>query len=220
MLQPDSPPLDLDRSVLQNSLPASMKVEERGDGTYVVVDSGEQESEDAQRALDRELDRIFFITCVRVKAEMCRKIVTASQTIRFSIHGELPKTIQPLRWTPELALQLRLWKVAVDTTDSSAKILLLFQIVELSYPDTNNQTLYPKYGGPSCAPHPRTEAKLLRHLVAHAGNPTGTQTENYLKYLGLGPVLSDRTNPDFLVVVRGKIPHVEALARQVIESAL
>lgn len=219
-LQPDSPPLDLDRSVLQRSLPVSMKVEDRDDGMYVVVDSADQESEDAQHALDRELDRIFFITCVRVTAEMCRKTVSRTLSFRWDIQGRLPLTIQPQRWTPELALQLRLWRTAVDATDSSTKIILLFQIVELTYPDTNNQTQYPQYDDPSCSPHPRTEAKLLRHLVSHAGKPTGAQTENYLKYLSLAPVLSDRTNPNFLLVVQGKVPHVETIARQVIESAL
>ena len=195
-----------------------MVVEDRDDGTYVVVSSAVQESEDAQLALDRELDRIFFITNVRVKADMCRRTVSKDLTVCWAIPSQLPLTTQPQHWTDELPLQLCLWRAAVDATDPTAKIILFFQIVELKYPDTTNKTDYPPYD--SLSWDPRTEAKLLRNLVAHAGKPTSEQTKKYLKYLGLAPVLSNRTNPDFLRVVREKVPLVQAVAREVITCAL
>lgn len=217
----DCLPLDLDRRLLQSSLAASMKVQDRDDGTYVVVDhDGDEESENAQRGLNRELDRIFFLTSVRVTAELANGPVSSTLSLSWNVHGHLPATIEPQCWTPELALQLRLWRIAADATDPPFKILLLFQIVELSYPDTNKEEQYPTYTHSSCSPHPRTEAKLLRNLVAHAGKPTRKQTENYLKYLGLPSVLSDRTNAAFLRAVSAKVSHIEEVARQIIERAV
>jgi hypothetical protein len=199
-----------------------MTVEEHDDGTYISVDTPVAEEPTAQHAVDRELDRIFFLTCVRVRAEMCRKTVTSDLSGHYKIHGRLPQNIQPQSWSRErtLQLQLRLWSVAVDTNDPAAKLLLFFQIVELASPKNDDVALYPAYNDVTRPPHPRTEAKLLRNLVAHAGVPSGTQTEKYLKFLGLEQMLSDRSNPEFLRVIGEKVEHVRSQARRAIESAL
>lgn len=96
-------------------------------------------------------------------------------------------------------------------------MLIFFQIIELTYPARVD---YPTYTDASHAPHPRTEAKLLRDLVAHAGNAVYKQTQLYLQYLGLEPVMSNRSDPDWLRVVSQKVGQVQAEAYRVIDSVL
>lgn len=220
-LVPDHLLLDLDKLLLQKSLDPSMKVQDRNDGTYVVIgQDGDKESENAQRRLNRELDRIFFLTSVRLTAELASGSVSCTLSLCWNVHGRLPETVEPQCWTPELTLQLRLWRIAAGETDPAFKILLLFQIVELSYPCTSDKDHYPTYNDTSYPPHPRTEAKLLRNLVAHAGKRTREETAKYLKYLGLPSVLSDRTDPAFLRAVSAKLPHIEGVAREIIGRAV
>jgi hypothetical protein len=199
-----------------------MTIEEKDDGTYISVETPVAEDPTAERDVHRELDRIFFLTCVRVRAEMCRTTVTSDLVCNYRIHGHLPQYIQPQSWTskPELALQLRLWSVADDTNDPPARLLIFFQIVELAFPETRDDAHYPAYKDVSIPPHPRTEAKLLRNLVAHAGKPTNPQTETYIKFLGLEEMLSNRSDPEYLRVIGEKAEHVKSEARKAIESAL
>lgn len=84
---------DIDVARFQQALPTDMKLDSCADGMYVSVDS---DDETAQFRIDRELDRLYFLTCVRIRAEMCRTTVTATLTIRYSIHGSLPPTIMPM----------------------------------------------------------------------------------------------------------------------------
>lgn len=190
-----------------------MTVQDRRDGVYLSVETPEEGDLSAQGLVDRELDRVFFLTCVRVQAEMCRRRVIATQAGSWSVHTRLPLGIQPLAWSPELALQLRLWSIAVDVADPCAQLLLYFQIVELVYPQSSH---YPRYCDASIAPDSRTEAKLLRHLVAHAGLANNSETKKYLQYLGLGLQLSDRTKPEFLRTISDKVPLVREEARKAI----
>lgn len=133
------------------------------------------------------------------------------------MHGALPVTIKPLAWSYELALQLRLWAIAAPHDDQLVKILLLFQVIELSYPSKND---YPPYVDHTTPPHPRTECKLLRHLVAHSGDVDGTDLKNYCAYLGLPALMLDRTDPHYVAVLTNKASFVELEARKVLASAL
>jgi hypothetical protein len=205
--------------VLNNFLPPGIHAEAKSDRTYITVETATTDDSRAQRLVDRQLDLIFFVTGVRVRAEMCRRLVSSDLVCSYRIHGSLQRGRQPQSWSNNLGLQLRLWSVAVDIIDAPMKLLLFFQIIELSYPDTNDENVYPPYSDTSKAPHSRTEAMLLRHLVSHAG-AARKQTEKYLQYLGLQPVLSNRSDPEWLRVIAEKVAHVEAEARAVIQASL
>ena len=184
---------------------------------YVQVASMKEEDPEAQSFLERELDRIFFYTCVRFHAEMCKRTVTADCKMRYSAQGYMPSSIRKQGWTYELALQLRLWRIASNTDDELLKILLYFQIVELSYPERRD---YPKYSDSSQIPHPRTECKFVRHLVVHAGKVTGVELKNYCAYLGISNHMFDRRDVRHIEIMLSKTPLLEHEARNALQSAL
>jgi len=211
--------VDLDFECFRASLPASIQLELDADGLYASVDSAEPEDPCTQVLIDRELDRIFFVTCVRVRAEMCRRSVSASLIGRYRIHGRIPQGTAPLKWTDRLSLQLKLWSIAIDSNDYYLKLILFFQIIELSHPDMGDKNSYPPYKDSAQPPHPRTESKLLRHLVTHAGDAK-PETGKYLEFLGLPLQLSNITHPEWAQTVSGRVSLVEAQAREELRSAL
>lgn len=206
--------LDVDLPAFQLMLPSSMKVVSRGGACYLEVETATEEDARAQFHVDRELDRLFFLTCVRAKAEMCKRTVSAEFRIAWSIHGSLPAGTKPQDWNYTLGLQLRLWSLACEASDPLAKILLFYQVIELSRP-----TFVP-YSDPTKPPHPLTECKLLRHLVAHAGDASHSDLKTYCTYLGLPPVMLDRTDSAHVELLAAKCKLVEEQARLVLQSAL
>lgn len=216
-LIPEANQLDLEVVAVNRSLPSCMHLERRSDGVYVIVETRVEEDEGAHQLVQRELDRIFFLTCVRVRAEMCRRRVSADFILSYRIHGPLSAGLGPQNWTPTLALQLRLWNVAADILDPPTQVLIFFQIIEISYP---NSADYPPYTNASGLPHPRTEAKLLRHLVSHAGQATNKQTKMYLQFLGLGPMMANRSDPFWIQVISEKVKHVRQEAYAAIKSVI
>lgn len=209
---------DVDIEMFRAMLPREIAVESRSDGLYAVVAVIESEDASTQPLVERELDRLFFLTCVRLGAEMCRRTVSADATFRYRVHGRIPAGTVPLTWTDELALQFKLWAIAADASDPMVKALLLFQIVELSYPDTSNKIDYPPYTDETKPPSRRTEAKLLRHLVAHAGHAK-TETAKYLRFLGLPARLSNFTHRDWIKTLTDRMPIVEMEARELLQGA-
>ena len=79
--------IDLDVDIFRSSLTEEITLESREDGLYAKVASVEPEDPLTQLLIDRELDRIFFLTCVRLRAEMCRRFPTDSFTSSFRVHG-------------------------------------------------------------------------------------------------------------------------------------
>lgn len=216
---PNSKDVDLNLQRFRAMLPSSMSLEIRGDGLYLKVASTGNEDDSTQQLVNRELDRVFFLTCVRVEAEMIRRTVEANMRGAYSVHGELPADTGPLIWTDKVAMQLRLWALASEAVDLSIKVILYFQIIELSYPDTGDKTNYPPYTDSSVPPHSRTESKLLRHLVAHAGSPK-PETRTYLRYLGLQEVLSNRVDVEWESRLGTRLAVVVGEARGVLRSAV
>jgi hypothetical protein len=211
---------DIEIRKFQSSLPPIFFIREETDGIYIEIESDSEEDNRCQRLIDRELDRHFFLTCVKIRAEMIRKIVSLSLDVRFRIHGSLPDDIHPQEWKYELPIQLRLWSVAVDHNDILTKLLLLFQIIELSYPDTSNPQFYPVYDNSTSPPAPRSECKFIRHLIAHAGDVKTKQLEHYCAYLNLPTVMLDRTDEGYYEIIASKLPLMEQEAKKVIEEAL
>ena len=216
---PNSKDVDLNLSRFRAMLPSSMSLENRVDDLYLTVASPGNEDESTQQLINRELDRVFFLTCVRVKAEMIRRTVTATYRGTWSVHGELPAGTGPLTWTDTVSLQLRLWSLASEVVDFSMKVILYFQIIELSFPDTRDAANYPPYRDSSVPPHPRTESKLLRHLVAHAGLPQ-SETRTYLRHLGLPEVASNQVHVHWESRLSTRLAVVEREARGVLRNAV
>lgn len=210
--KPDS--LDIDLQAFQSVLPSTMLVALREGATYIDVETPKEEDECAQFLVDRELDRVFFLTSVRVKAEMCRRTVSSEQRFAWPIHAAIPTGTTVQTWSYELGLQLRLWSLACETEDPLAKIVLFYQVIELSCPPPD------QYNDPSRPPKPLTECKLLRNLIVHAGNVTFQETKNYCEYLGMPELMCDRTDRLYVELLAAKQRFVESQAKGVIQMAL
>lgn len=206
--------LDVDLPAFQSMLPSSMTVVHREDACYIEVQTAKEEDPSAQFHVDRELDRLFFLTCVRVEAEMCRRTGSAEFVVAWSVHGPIPSGTKRQHWSYALGVQLRLWSLACAATDPFAKIVLLYQIIELSNPS------FPPYTDATKAPAPLTECKLLRHLVVHSGDVGGGELKTYCSYLGLPPVMLDRTDSSYVELLSRKWKLVEKQAEHVLQRAL
>ncbi|MDH0866607.1 hypothetical protein [Mitsuaria sp. GD03876] len=200
-------------------LPPTMAIAQTDEGVILSVESQTPEDPSTTPQVTRELDRVFFFTVVRVQAEMERRTAGSSLSNSTDIQGNLPGELTPLVWTQAAELQARFWRLACDAKDSSLKIMLFFQIIELTHPKTNCAISYPAYKSPTQAPHPRTEAKLLRHLVAHTGQPQ-SQTELYLTYLGLPNTLNNVSHPAWQEIIDAKVDLVAQQAALVLRTAL
>ena len=214
--------LDLDQARFQEVLPDSMRLEARQDAMYLHVAMAKEEEAAAQYQVDREFDRVFFLTCIRLNAEMCRKIAKGYARGSWSVQGAMPQSTGKQVWSYNLVLQLRLWSIASDTDDELIKILLYFQIIELSYPDLSNKSHYPKYSERSQNPDPLTECKLIKNLVVHAGDVENNfcDMKKYCAYLGLPEVMLDRTDSEQIAIISRKVSLLASEARRVLQSAL
>jgi hypothetical protein len=212
---------DIEIEKFRLSLPSNFLVTEKHDGIYVELESDSKEDERCQVLIDRELDRHFFLTHVKMQATMLRKWVMSSFVQSYSLPGSLPDDIQPQNWeNPNLPLQLRLWSIASDHNDTLTKLLLLFQIIELSSPKTRDQESYPKYEDSISPPHPRSECKFIRHLITHAGNVETSQLKHYCAYLEIPETMLDVTKRNYYEKIVSKLPLLLQEAKKVIAASL
>ena len=84
---------DIEIPKFKRSLPANFEVTEEGDGIYITIKSEKAEDVRCQYLVNRELDRHFFLTAIKIRAEMIRSRVAASLTVKYRIHGSLPENI-------------------------------------------------------------------------------------------------------------------------------
>ncbi len=212
---------DLDREIFQQSLPSNFEVQEQYGDFYIEVEQNIKKEEQLKYLVNRELDRYFFLTFIKVRSKIVKSTITMVHTVRYRSYGSLPKNIQPQKWNYNLPLQLRLWSLADEVDDIVTKILLYFQIIEISFPETNCDKQYPKYNDTSKPPHPRTECKFIRHLVVHAGEVKYEQLKKYCEgYLKIPAVMLDRSDPEYMEIVNNKIEILKQQARSVIELSL
>lgn len=210
----DGESLDLGLTAFQSMLPSSMTVIDRDGDFCIEVNSQREEDACAQFHLARELDRLFFLTGVRVKPEMCRRTAFSEQRFAWSVHGSIPSGTAPQTWNYALGVQLRLWALACEAVDPLAKIVLLYQIIELSAPT------FPKYSDSAIPPDPLTECKLLRDLIVHAGDVDGRQLRTYCAYLNVAPLMLDRTDDAYVELLLAKCSLVEQQAKLILQNAL
>lgn len=177
--------------------------------------------------VQQESDRHFFLTGEQLDPKPVRKEYPDGSVIGLASLSEdaylikpLPPEIDRQQWQIPLAVQLRLWQLAkLPDLPVAARINLLFQIIETRYPDQND---YPEYKDPKAPPHPRTEAKLLRHLASHGNTQTVTskQLKLYCQHLGISEEFHNPTDADFIRVLRNRLSVVEREARKVIEASI
>lgn len=86
---------DIDLPKFRQSLPPVFEVTEEDNGIYITIPSQKPEDEQCQYLIDRELDRHFFLTSVKIRAEIVRKIFTVSFVAKNRLHGSLPEGIAP-----------------------------------------------------------------------------------------------------------------------------
>jgi len=177
--------------------------------------------------VQRECDRLFFLTGQQLGPGLLRKEKPDGSSTGFISHTADAFIVKPLApeinrqdWQEKpLAVQLRLWQLAqFADLPVAARINLLFQIIEITYPDRDD---YPKYECPSNSPHPRTEAKLLRDLVTHGKKKMDSpQVKLYCQHLGISGESHDPTDADFLRVLHSRFSVVKDEAHRVIEASI
>ncbi len=157
-------------------LPDTFTIEEINGELYAIVTT---------REIKRELDRIFFLTGIKITYNYLNEnghplVLKVLQVA----HGEIKKNdgyiSSQKKWNDKIEFQLKLWSASMSTTDIRLQIILLFQIIELE-----NIKPKSKYDDYSKSPEPLKECFLLRNIVAHIGKNPYKETEEYLKFLGI-----------------------------------
>ena len=204
-------------------------IDEEGD-IFLFVNIDERINEkQVQFLVDREFDRIFFLTGCKINFSLVNIEYPDGHKkslcdIKFSINAiqAIPDNIGPQLWENNIDTQLKLWFLAHgENIPLASKINLLFQILEIEYPYTGNQTIYPLYEDSSSEPSPMTEAKLLRHIVSHGKSPINNhQLRKYCEFLGLRPEMHDPANAEFIDIINRRLPVITRLAKEIIEAKL
>lgn len=204
--------------------------EEREQLLLVVEPPGVVDDEQVFGQVQQECDRLFFLTGEQLAPKILRKENSDGRSVGFGsftadafITKSLSTEVDRQQWHIPLAVQLRLWQLAQSpNVPIAARTNLLFQIIEISYPNTNDQNQYRQYKDPRKRPHPRTEAKLLRHLASHGNTKrvTHEQLKRYCQHLSITEEFHNPTDIDYLRVLREGFPVVESEARRIIEASI
>ncbi len=212
----EEPDIDLDK--FRKSLPSFFEVKREEKDIFISLKTAVDDDDNAKYLVDRELDRYFFLTCVKITAEIVKRIVIGSFTSRYRIHGDLPENIEPQVWNNELPIMLKLWSMAINLhNEFRLQLLYYFHIIELAYPEKSS---YPDYTDCTSPPHPLTECKFIRNLIAHAGDVGSSQLKAYCRYLGIPEVMFDVTDRRYQSILLGKVKLLEEQAKKAIEKYL
>ncbi len=216
-IEPEPEP-DIDLVLFQKSLSSDFIVEKDDEGIYITIQLNEGEGEKCQNLVNRELDRYFFLTAVKIRAEMVRTIYKLRLTIEQTVYSGLPEGIKPQNWNDtdrhQLPMQLRLWSLAIGADDLCLRAILFYQIIELSGCD------FPRYSDEKVAPLPLAEARFLRNWVAHAGEDLRDSMARYCRYLKIEEKMFERTSSAHMDILKRKLKLLEAEAKAVISKSL
>lgn len=221
---------NLDAAQLIKILPDNCTIEQN-DNTYLIIEhaSGTNEN-DSFFFLQREVDRLFFLTGINIKYEL--DTIENNDGSFIGISGlkcmltavaQLPENIDRQQWgTDDIAVHLRLWSLAFSPNlPLSAKVNLLFQIIEIEYPDTSDNAVYPNYNDRANPPAPKTEAKLLRHLMSHGKGPIANNSlRQYCSFLGISPEMHNPIDHNFIIGVNKRLPILVDEARRIIDNKI
>jgi hypothetical protein len=192
--------------------------------------AGELSPERAKYLVERECDRIGFLT-----GDFVTPVLTTvehpthmERTVSHSADALLSESpdasvIEQVWGDSTITIQLRLWRLAKEQERlARLRIILLFQIVELVMPVTRDGKDYPPYSDTTRPPDPRTEAKLLRDLASHQ-DPRGPSSEalrRYCNWILIPEKFPDPTDVDSWRKLSGRIPVLEKLARSMISQRI
>lgn len=204
---------------LKAAFPLNFDLKDENGKIVLAVDEPSMNDEQINRLVRRELDRIFFLTAHRIVAKLieCDGIKRLEIEIGWRVLKSL-KGVKPQNWSvSKLEIQLGLWRLAnEDNISLCVRILLLFQIIELEYPD---RKYYPKYTNANISPDPLTECYLLRNLCAHQGTPN-QEVKTYCSFLGVDPKHFDPYDEIMQKKIESRLPIIEKKAREIIASKI
>ncbi len=171
-------------------LPDNFRLHEEDGKLHITIETiRDDDTCSAIPLLDRELKRFYFFTNMEIKYQH----VTVRGTIPvmkactqvFSSVNNLPNNIGRQNWNDKTSLQVSLWHLSSKSSDIKTRILIFYQILELSGYTFN------KYINPNETPDPLNECRFLRHLVAHGDiDNDNKQMRAYLKYLEINKFIS------------------------------
>ncbi|XCN71606.1 MAG: hypothetical protein Q3M24_14980 [Candidatus Electrothrix aestuarii] len=167
----------------KSMLPDNFRLHEEGDKLHITIETiRDDDLANSKPLLDRELKRFYFFTNMEVEYQhiTVRGTIRVEQlhTMTISSVNNLPEDIGKQNWNDKISLQFSLWHLASKENDVKTKILIYYQILELS------EYAFDKYQNPNESPDPLNECRFLRHLVAHGNiDNDNKQMKAYLKYL-------------------------------------
>lgn len=217
---------DLEKTFSNN---ISFIVEDKEPCLIVKIENASER--EAYSIIERECDRIFFLTGQQLKPDYQwqkdvdgKKESCESLTVtHYNFHGKkkIPENITKQQWTLDLEVQLRLWRVANSFgLPIQSRINLLFQIIEISFPDRRDKSIYPEYTASKQKPASMTECKLLRDLVSHGmGTVEGEELKTYCDSLGVEGFYNLK-DKNFEGVIRKRLHTIEREAEAIIKKQI
>jgi hypothetical protein len=209
--------------------PDNFKIETVNDKNSLIVTTLIDSDAEIFITVQRECDRIFFLTGEQLDPQfrekkydngtkICQQCITSDSYII----DKIPENIARQRWSVPLTVQLRLWQLTKSLyLPLSAKINLLFQIIEITFSNTQNSTNYPEYTCSDNPPVSMTESLLLRNLVSHGGESMRSeQLKKYCRFLGIKENFYDATNTVATKAIEGRVSILENEARRVISEQI
>ncbi len=213
---------------LSGVLPTNFALQKENDEFVLVVHLQHLSNErEVFYYVQRECDRLFFLTGEQLNPKLLRIEYSDKKRLFNEVacimHGfeKLQDDIDRQQWSHQLTLQLRLWQLAhLPHLPVSVQIALLFQIIEISFPDTRNKQMYPSFQENDLVPHPRTEAKLIRDWVSHQEAKMRKPLLGYCRYLEIELRFFDPTDVQHQKKIPGLFEKVEREAEKVIHAAI
>lgn len=214
---------------LREILPSEFLLREENNQMTIVIEVEDEISEEQiYYKIQRECDRIFFLTGIQLdpmfesleRPDGSRKVVSELPIIVCGVEP-LPSDLDRQEWTQTqtLPLQLRLWQLAhMAHLPVSVQIILLYQIIEI---ENSNNSLLTKDAVKR--PDSWEEAKLIRDWVSHQGARIKNQNlKNYLEKLGIKDKekFFDPTNIEHQQIISKLHEKVEKGAEKIIASLI
>jgi hypothetical protein len=188
--------------------------------------------EDMEFDLQRECDRIYYITGIyinpvllHIEDERGGGSAFANRSVFVEVYQDIPPDIKAQDWSgePKLMVQLSLWRLAnIGNLHIRPKINLLFQIIEIEYPNTKDHDIYSQYLDVTTEPSPLLECKLLRHIASHGLNISLVGSmKNYCDkhFINPNPITLNEQKA-VQKLLKDKIGLIESEAKKVIDRKL
>lgn len=210
-------------------LPEHFQLKTEENNYYLIITTSKAVDGEVFIEVQRECDRIYFLTGEQLNPRFEWKrndegLTTHLNDIKSDarIVKSLPDDIGRQKWNLALSIQLRLWQLSkLSDLPIAAKINLLFQIIEISFPNTRDKTDYPDYNDITNPPDPKKESLFLRNLASHGKGMVGDlQIKNYCRFLNITETLHDPTDTNFIKALKSRLKIVEQEARNIIKLQL